>query len=52
LGEAVAGGLREVGKADWTWEEGGLFELPAGPVLVSVEGVPFARLNALLLTDD
>src|SRR5206468_451972 len=41
------------GQADWAWERGGEFDLPAGPVLVTLEHpAPFARCQAVLLTDD
>lgn len=41
------------GKAGFTWERGGSFELKAGPVLLAVRALaPFARADALLLTTD
>ncbi len=42
------------GKPGYSWEPGGVFELPAGPVLLGIHdiGKPFARADALLLTTD
>ncbi|MCX7006765.1 MAG: hypothetical protein NTY53_05885 [Kiritimatiellaeota bacterium] len=42
------------GKPGYTWEPGGVFELPAGPVLLGIHdiGKPFARADAVLLTTD
>ncbi|MDH7571390.1 MAG: hypothetical protein QHJ73_17575, partial [Armatimonadota bacterium] len=41
-------------RADWTWEPGGAFDLPAGPVLISLHDVDHlcARADAVLLTTD
>jgi len=38
----------------WAWEDGGVFDLPAGPLLVVVgeNSQPFARCEALLLSDN
>jgi len=41
------------GKAGFTWENGGVFELGAGPVLLGIHSLtPFARCDAVLLTTD
>jgi hypothetical protein len=41
------------GKAGFTWEDGGMFDLPAGPLLLCLEeGRPFARCQGLLLSND
>ena len=41
------------GKAGFTWERGGVLELKAGPVLLSIQQLTsFARCDALLLTTD
>ncbi len=38
----------------WSWEHGGVFELPAGRVLIGIHDVDqhYARIDALLLTTD
>jgi hypothetical protein len=42
------------GRPSFSWEPGGVFELPAGPVLLGIHdiGKKFARADALLLTTD
>ncbi|HSU65942.1 MAG TPA: hypothetical protein VLJ39_03670 [Tepidisphaeraceae bacterium] len=41
------------GQSGYTWEDGGWFDLPAGPLLLSLEDQrPFARAQGLLLTAD
>ena len=41
------------GKPGFTWEPGGAFDLPKGPVLLGIYGLSsFARADAILLTTD
>ena len=42
------------GQPGYTWEPGGVFELPAGPLLLGIHdiGKKFARADAVLLTTD
>lgn len=42
------------GQPGFAWEPGGVFDLPAGPVLLGIHdiGKPYARADAILLTTD
>ena len=50
----VFGRHAKPGKDGWAWEDGGTFDLPAGPLLIVVgdEATPYARCDALVLSDD
>src|ERR1035441_10010571 len=50
----VFGRHGQEGMGGWEWEDGGVFDLPAGPLLVVVgeEGKPASRCDALLLNRD
>jgi hypothetical protein len=50
----VFGRHGQEGMSGWEWEDGGVFDLPAGPLLLVVgeDGKPNSRCDALLLTRD
>ena len=50
----VFGRHGQEGMSGWEWEDGGVFDLPTGPLLIVVgeEGKPNSRCDALLLSRD
>jgi len=52
-GRAAPGRFGRSGRAGYTWERGGVFDLAAGPLLVALTAhAAFARADALFLTTD
>jgi hypothetical protein len=54
LSPTVFGRHGQVGLDGWAWEDGGVFDLAAGPALVVIgdAATPSARCDALVLTDN